>query len=313
MLKKTFVPAVITGAMLAGAAQLSLADAVATAFLDVYDFKLTNDAGQKLVVGQDINFTSAVTNDGDTYANLNGVIEEDSESAVAAPGGLRVDASCVGDCAYVEDTFSYVQYPATATNTYVVGDVVLDGAIVDIGGPTPDADAKTLAEVSLVDPTNVGTAAGNNVGVQGTFQFTVNYTGDLNISFTADQYIRARLAAFEAGIDANASTSWSISMIDQATGIDLLETANWGNNLGLLTRGRSATTPGQDFVVDVTGLAFATSVSVVAGQVLQVTIDHASDANAQLIRRDIPAPASVALFGIGLLGLGAVRRRKLGA
>ena len=167
---------------------------------------------------------------------------------------------------------------------------------------------KTLAEVSLGSAPSVGSASGNNVGVTGRINFIAAITAGVLIDYTADLYVRALLSADLIGVDSNASTSFSINIINVTTGGQTV--LNYAPSA--LNTGRSATVPGDDFeqslVGYVDGDTAARTFQIVQGNQYQLTIDQASDANSQII----PAPAPLLLIGIGVLGLGAARRARRG-
>ncbi len=300
MNKKLLLSLAVAGGLTV-AASVAQAGAVATSYLHIADFKMTNDAGEKLVVGQDLTFVNTVTNNGDTNAELNGASDEHTASGPASAAGLLVESSDVNNPGYVDDSFTHIFQPADASATYSVGDALLTGAIVDFPGlVTPDADAQTLAEVSIVGDGN-GSAAGNNVGVQGKFEFVAGYTGGVNLSFNADAYVRALLTSNLQGVSSDASISWSINIIDvSGGGVAILQYAPLALNTG-----RSVTDPGDDFLYELDPTFFTTSFAITEGAEYQITIDHASDANAEAI----PEPAPLALMSLGLIGLAWKKRR----
>jgi hypothetical protein len=53
---------------------------------------------------------------------------------------------------------------------------------------------------------------------------------------------------------------------------------------------------------------------LIAGNQYQISISHKTVADAtKTVREEVPAPATLPLFGLGLLGLGATRKRRKGA
>jgi len=307
--KRLLIP-LLTASVMTFSASGALADAVGTAYLNIFGLKFVNDdaAAAKLTVGTDIVLTN-FTNNGDTNAELNGTPDHHDASAPAGPLGLDVLHSCVGACGYVENSFSYITKPTGASADYALGDVNLLGASVNFPGvTTADVVARTLAEVSLTGPTNIGSASGNNLGANGqvTMLLTAGFTGDFRVDFSADLYLRALLSADEMAVEADASVGFSISIIDTTTGLDVFGAGGFSPNV--LNDGRSATVPGQDFehtLAYVCG-AGCGAFSMIAGRDYQVTIDQHSDANATLI----PEPDSIVLLGLGLLIFSAFRQRQ---
>lgn len=281
----------------------AMADGIATAYLKISDFRFEN-AGTKAVVGTDIIFNSTVENDGDTNASLNGTNVGHSASAPATAGLLDVPTSCVGACAYVDNSFSYLTKPTGTVTSYALGDAYLTGASVNFPGlALPNVTAETLAEAALSGGTQVGSASGNNLGVQTNFTFIASATGTIDIKYSADAYVRAFLSGDTMGVQANGSINFTINVFNETTGAVVL--AHQPSEINAFAA-RSATIPGQDFEYSLAAFAISDSFAVVGGNQYQLTIDHVSDANAEVI----PEPASLAILGVGLLSMGLVRRRK---
>lgn len=308
MNKKLLLSAFIAGSLTLAASTAQSA-AVATSYLNIYDFALTKDTNDdmsgdtKLIAGVDVLFQGAVTNNGDTNAELNGATDSNTSSAPASAAGLDTLASCV-NCTYVENSFSYLTQPTIGSPNYALGDNLLSGAIVNIGGPTPDADAKTLAEANVETRNGEASASGNNVGVQGSFEFTALATNTIYLDFLATGYLRAMLSADVSGVSADAGYNWNFTVRNVSQGNALV--LNYAPND--LNNNISATVPGDDFeVTSLNASVFGTSFSVVTGDRYQLTIDHVSDANAHTI----PTPAPLALMGLGLFGLAWTQKRKV--
>lgn len=305
MNKKLLVSALLAGTLTVAVSEAQ-AGAVATSYLNLSNIQLTDANGNKLVQGganPSVNFQSPVNNNGDTAVSLNGISDTHTADAPAAPGGLNVIASSVGS-AYVENSFTHLSQPTDASTNYAHGDALLTGAIADIGGvATPNAQAQTLAEISLISGNGTGSAAGNNVGVQGTVQFTALATTTINISFIADAYVRSFLSADLAGTVANASISWTMQLRN------LLTNVAQNYNPGEINFGNSATLPGQDFLDTFNG-QLSHTFNIVTGNNYQLTITHSSSADATTTQ-NVPEPASLLLMGLGLFGFAWTKRQKI--
>jgi len=282
----------------------AMADGIATAYLAINDFKFTT-SGTKVLVGTDITFNSPVINVGDTNANLNGGSESHTGSAAATAGALDIISSCVGACTYVDNSFSYLTKPmGTPAGSYSLGDAHLTGASVDFPGfPLPDVTARTLAETALSSGSHVGSSPGNNLGITTNFTFIADSTMTVDISYSADAYVRAYLSSDVMGINALAFTTFTVTILNTTTGSNVLTHAPTELNAGAA---RTATIPGQDFEYVLAGFGVSDSFAVVKGNTYQLSINHVSATDAEVI----PEPGSLAILGAGLLTMGLIRRRK---
>lgn len=306
MNKKLLVSALLTTG-LTFAASGAYAGAVATSYLNLSNIRLTDGLGNKLVQGganPSVVFVSTINNNGDTSATLNGVNDNHSDDQAAAPGGLNIIAASVGG-AYADNSFTRLAAPSDASVNYAHGDALLTGAIVNIGGAaTPNAQAQTLAEISLLSGNNNGSAAGNNVGVQGTVSFTALATTTINVAFTAEAYVRSFLSADLAGTVANASTTWTMTLRNLTTNVNQVFTPTDINI------SNSATIAGQDFVDTFNG-DLSRTFNIATGNNYQLTIAHTSSADANTRVAVVPEPVSLMIMSLGLLGLGFSKRSKI--
>jgi hypothetical protein len=333
MSKSRFLAGAVAGVALSLSSAGALAGGVATSLVEVSDFIFVNaDTGEKIRLGvgsddaqADFYFEgNGVSNTGDTDATLNGVsIGNGIDAPVDGSGVFDVDHACLGACTYVENSFATVADGADAASTYVVGDVLFTGSSVNVtddfasdnGLPSsnlPDGVGTTLAEVSLTGEGS-GTSAGNNVGATGSFTFVAGADMDIRVDFVIDVFLRAFLSNSVQGTLATSSFVFNVKVSEDGVNCGGDFQPACPLDLGL-TSSVGVSEAGDDSVLDVTsvngGLTDAQrTFSVTGGETYQITILQQSNANATVV----PAPGSLALMGLGQLGLASYKRRRKAA
>ncbi|WP_170285856.1 EDSAP-1 family PEP-CTERM protein [Propionivibrio limicola] len=312
-LNKVLTALAATG-MLAGASVPVQADVLAQSVLTLENFRFINTAGGILDVSQ---FDALVFSDStDISATLNGTTLDYSAGPINTFGGIDGLHQCVGTgCAALgQNNFGEISTP---TVDRARGDTLLSGAPLSGTGFAFGATASTLAEAQLV---NNGTgSAEDNLGLLATISFSLTQDQIVGVAFDIDQFLRALLTADSLlGSTAQARSFWSISLANAAgdtlfdwTPDGVLNTSITG---GLeitdqcdMTRTLGAQLPGQTATYDCEGSAAAfTDFALLASEFYTLTIAHESTADANLL---VSEPGTVALLGLSLLGLGALRRR----
>ena len=267
------------GAMGAFGASAANAAAVASAYLNVTDFKLNVISGS---VGA-LNFTNNI----DASAKLNGVVDA-HPTVGSGPGSFMSERATVGP-----DSGSYTPGVAYTTNP---GDLYFAGSYAERDGDARTAaGARALTDATVVLDTNGDGSSQTNTGVTGFATVFVADTVTFNLSFLYDYFIRVDLDQPKTSV--LASLSWSLEVRQGATKVIDIDA------IDMVVGVDSTIDEYEDSANDV---AYVSTNYTLGAGTYQFALRQIAQADATLI----PEPGSLALAGLGLLGLGALRRRK---
>ena len=324
-LKKLGVAAAVSLAVGVSVVDEAHADAYAIGLIDITNFMFV-DANQQaisLTAFSSLSFVDTLTN----TALLNGALT--ATGAQNPPGvfqNLDPLAACLGACPG-QNLFTQVDAPPPNT-TFARADSILTGAPF-ANAPLPvGVHAGTVAETTLNTSPSVGGST-SDMNLTSSFTFVLAQpVGSLGISFDALAFLQAwTIAGSTPPTAASSEIGWTFTLSqgnteliewtpgDTSTGLNVVsepctlnEQADAGPNepnapTNLIQAGGVAgPIPGS-----CSGhfLAF-TGIPLLAGVQYSVTITQHTQSQATQVA--LPEPSSLLLLGLGILGLGFVRR-----
>ena len=252
----------------------------------------------------------------DSHAAPTGLGDKNPVQACVGAGGAGT-----GACAPIGDNDITIH-----SGQYLVrGDANLAGAIIT-GAPGQSSPANALAVTETQLDGLVSNGNGNGqVGTGTTLTFSVGQGGTFSFSLDGALHVLADVnaAAGEPGSSALATANFKMTIADSTgdvfvwdpgtsiTGGTETLTGCTGFGGDALTSSATANIPGDHQERDFSCHYAAGGVALTAGVQYTFTIDHKVNSNAaQVFPTPTPEPTTLALMGLGLLGVAGVARRR---
>lgn len=305
---KKALAGVAVAAALTTSAQAGL---IAMSDLSIGNLAIRNLTSGTLVGPGDITINSG-TRFGTDSATLNLANVSNFTPFAGPTGDANAATACVGTCgaplitlyggSISDNATSHIAAPAAFN--YALGDMFVSGNAISGG-----AAGLTRANASITGPTSSASANGN---IQNSIAATTIFTAQ--DSFTADflavfdTFVKTYIDPIHYGTSGSsistASTTFLLTVFDITSGTQLLTWLPTEFNKAFST---DTAINGPEVVFSLAGTIDSPDVLLTTDHQYQLTIAQNGQAG---VTSSVPEPTSVALLGLGLIGMAAARRRR---